>query len=156
VAFTCEMTNLTGIDTRPKPNEYGYEFLPVDIGTGTNFYPQPLYWWTDNCSTRNLTRYHPYCWEGPSLIRLCQASPAQAITSAQQVDGGRDCHCRLMSADFQYWACRYSVALIGLVGWSSIMTTWVVSMRTFARDVQRYDTAHNCFHWKARFMKKRD
>jgi hypothetical protein len=33
-----------------KPDGYGYEFLPV--GTGTNFYLQPLCWRAGNCSTR--------------------------------------------------------------------------------------------------------
>jgi hypothetical protein len=41
-------------DTRLKPNGYGYEyeFLPAGMSTGTNFYPQPLYWRAGNCSTR--------------------------------------------------------------------------------------------------------
>jgi hypothetical protein len=38
-------------DTHPKPDGYGYEFLPVDIGTDTNFYPQSLYWRVGNYST---------------------------------------------------------------------------------------------------------
>jgi hypothetical protein len=38
-------------DTRPKPDGYGYEFLPTD--TGINFYPQPLCWRAGNCSTRS-------------------------------------------------------------------------------------------------------
>jgi hypothetical protein len=33
-----------------KPDGYGYEFLPV--GMGTNFYPQPLCWRAGNYSTR--------------------------------------------------------------------------------------------------------
>jgi hypothetical protein len=39
-------------DTRPKPDGYMYEFLPVGTDTGTNFYPQPLCWRTGNYSTR--------------------------------------------------------------------------------------------------------
>jgi hypothetical protein len=43
-----------------KPDGYP---IPVrnPTGTGTNFYPQPLYWWAGNCSTDlNPTRCHPY------------------------------------------------------------------------------------------------
>jgi hypothetical protein len=29
-------------DTRPKPDRYGYEFLPTGMGTGINFYLQHL------------------------------------------------------------------------------------------------------------------
>jgi hypothetical protein len=36
-----------------KPDGYGYEFLPTGMSTGTNFYPQPLYWRAGNCSTRS-------------------------------------------------------------------------------------------------------
>jgi hypothetical protein len=39
--------------TRPKSNEYGYEFLPVGISTDINFYPQPLCWRADNCSIQS-------------------------------------------------------------------------------------------------------
>jgi hypothetical protein len=65
VVFICGMTNPTGIryppetrrvpDTRPKPDEYGYgyEFLPVGTGTGTNFYLQPLYWRAGNYSPQS-------------------------------------------------------------------------------------------------------
>jgi hypothetical protein len=40
-------------DTRPKPDGYGYmyEFLPTGKGTDINFYPQHLFWRTDNYST---------------------------------------------------------------------------------------------------------
>jgi hypothetical protein len=41
-------------NTRPKTAGYGYvyEFLPIGMGTITNFYAQHLYWWTSNYSTR--------------------------------------------------------------------------------------------------------
>jgi hypothetical protein len=39
-------------DTHLKPDQYGYEyeFLPVGTCTSINFYPQPIYWRTSNCS----------------------------------------------------------------------------------------------------------
>jgi hypothetical protein len=38
----------------PAPNSdgYEYEFLPVGMGTGTNFYSQHFCWRAGNCSTR--------------------------------------------------------------------------------------------------------
>jgi hypothetical protein len=45
-------------DTHPKPDAYGYEFLPASMGTGMNLYPQPLYWRMDNYST----------WSEPDLL----------------------------------------------------------------------------------------
>jgi hypothetical protein len=42
--FICAMTNRWVPDTRLKPDGYGYgyKFLTVDMGTDTDFYPQPL------------------------------------------------------------------------------------------------------------------
>jgi hypothetical protein len=40
-------------DTRPKPDGYGYEFLPTGMGTDINFYQQALCWRMSNCSTRS-------------------------------------------------------------------------------------------------------
>jgi hypothetical protein len=51
LVFICEITNPTGTRYPSEPDGYGYEFLPMDTDTGTNFYPQPLYWRTGNYST---------------------------------------------------------------------------------------------------------
>jgi hypothetical protein len=40
-------------DGYPKPDGYGYEYEFLPVGTGINFYPQPIYWWTGNYSTRS-------------------------------------------------------------------------------------------------------
>jgi hypothetical protein len=55
-----------------KPDGYGYEFLPVGMGMGTNFYPQPLCWQAGNFSTRSEPDPLPSLLPGrvPLLIAL--------------------------------------------------------------------------------------
>jgi hypothetical protein len=49
-------------DTRLKPDGFGYQFLPVGMGTCMKFYPQLIGWQEDICST------HPEPDPLPSLL----------------------------------------------------------------------------------------